>query len=71
MGYYFAMSPCFGCKNLFSYNPELVPSVRVNGVREPICANCVKAANPEREKRGLAKIEVLPGAYEAAEEGGL
>lgn len=67
MGAYFAMSPCFGCKAIFSYNPDLVPSVVVKGRREPICADCVKAANPLREKNGLEPIVVLPGAYDTVE----
>lgn len=60
---------CVGCKTPFSFHPNLVPSVRVNGSREPICKACVEKANPERVKRGLDPIAVLPGAYEAAEEG--
>jgi len=67
-GYVFATSDCYGCKNLFSYNPNLVPSVRVNGVREPICANCVERANPERIKNGLEPISVMPEAYEPCAE---
>ncbi len=54
MGYYFAFSPCYGCRQLFSYNPELVPSVVVGGVREPICAVCVERANPRRRERSGA-----------------
>lgn len=36
MGYVFATSACYGCKRIFNYNPNLVPSVRINGVRELI-----------------------------------
>lgn len=68
MGYVFCTSSCIGCGKLMTYNPHLVPSVRVNGVREPICAICVEAANPERKKRGLDPIVVMPGAYEACDE---
>jgi hypothetical protein len=67
MGYMTAMSACFGCNRLFSYNPERVPSIRVNGEREPICAECVARANPERAKNGLELIVPLPGAYDAEE----
>ena len=70
-GYYFATAACVNCGHLFTFNPDLVPSVRVNGVREPICKACVDYANPVRVKNGLEPIRVLPGAYEPAQEGGL
>ncbi len=68
MGYVSVLGVCFGCKQPFSFNPDKVPSIRVNGVREPVCRACVARVNPERVKNGLAPIEILPGAYEAAEE---
>lgn len=68
MGYVFCTAPCYGCGKLFTFNPNLVPSIRVAGKREPICADCVAAANPEREKRGLPLITVAPGAYEPCDE---
>jgi hypothetical protein len=59
----------------FSYNPEIVPSIRVNarrqpdpnGIAEPVCQTCVDAANPKRKANGLQPIVVLPGAYDCAE----
>lgn len=59
-----AMSPCASCKRIISYNPNKVPSVRVNGEREPVCRSCIERANPERVKRGLPPINILPGAYD-------
>lgn len=67
MGFMFAMGTCYGCKRPFTFNPDLVPSVRVDGSREPICLACVAIANPEREKNGLAPIVPLDGAYEPQE----
>lgn len=70
MAFMLATGTCCACKGLFSFNPERVPSVRVpapDGPREPICKACVDRANPERVKRGLLPIQVLPGAYEAEE----
>ena len=75
MAFMLATSPCFACGQSFSYNPELVPSIRVNakgsydpnGTAEPICRPCVERANPVRIKNGLEPIVILPGAYEAAE----
>lgn len=63
----FAMSACYGCKQFFSYNPDLVPSIVVDGVREPVCQSCVDVVNPRRIANGLEPINVLPGAYEPAE----
>jgi hypothetical protein len=62
------MGPCYSCKALFSFNPNLVPSIRINGNREPICQNCIERANPLRKANGLEEIVALPGAYDACEE---
>ena len=75
MGYMFVLSPCFNCKTLISYNPERVPSIRVNragqpdpnGTREPVCRACIERANPVRIQNGLEPITILPGAYEPEE----
>lgn len=68
MGYLMVMGPCFGCGRLFAFSAERVPSVVVDGARQPICADCVARTNPMREANGLEPITVLPGAYEADEE---
>lgn len=68
MGYMFAMGNCAGCHQPFSFNPTWVPSVRVNGVKEPICRNCVLVANPKRIANGLEPIEPHPEAYEPMDE---
>ena len=69
MGYYFAFGECYGCKQMFSFNPDLVPSIRINGVKEPICQSCVERVNPQRIANGLEPIRPMAGAYGAAEEG--
>ena len=71
MGYAFIMGQCFGCKQMFSFNPNKVPSIRIDGVKQPVCQSCVTIANPKRKANGLEPIEVLPGAYEPCEEGEL
>jgi hypothetical protein len=68
LGYAFATSPCIGCGQLFSYNPLRVPSLTVNGSREPICAGCVERVNPRRIANGLAPIVPAPDAYEPVDE---
>ena len=70
MGYVFITSACYGCKRIFSYHPNRVPSIRDprTGAREPICRACVERANPVRIANGLEPIKPLPGAYDAADE---
>lgn len=68
MGYAMAVSPCIGCGTPFMFNPNKVPSVRVAGIREPICRTCVEKANPKRRELGLAPIEIHPDAYEPINE---
>lgn len=60
----FALGQCYCCHGLFSFNPELVPSITVNGTREPVCRSCIELANPRRIAGGLPPIEPLPGAYD-------
>lgn len=67
MGYMMAMGPCIGCKALFSFNPNKVPSVPIDGKKEPICRNCVERVNPMRIENGLEPIIPAPGAYEGEE----
>ena len=68
MGYAFATSACFGCGRLFTYNPVRVPSIRIKGVREPICLACITATNPKRIANGLEPITPHPEAYEPCDE---
>lgn len=63
-GYVFCHSACFSCGKPFAYNPNKVPSIRINGAREPICQTCVDIANPIRIKNGLSVIVPHPDAYE-------
>jgi len=49
---------------VFTFNPHLVPSIPIGGVRQPVCGACVERANIERRENGRPLIEVLPGAYD-------
>ena len=71
MGYVMAVGPCIGCKGIFSYNPVRVPSIRVNGKREPICQACIDRINPIRKANGVPEIVPHIDAYLAADEGEL
>ena len=69
MAYVLCTSECYGCKRIFSYNPIRVPSIRIKGVREPVCRDCVESViNPQRAKDGLEPFVPAPDAYEACDE---
>jgi hypothetical protein len=68
MGYVTAMGACIGCNRPFSFNPMKVPSITINGRKEPICADCVARVNPMRKANGLEPIVPAPDAYEACDE---
>jgi hypothetical protein len=69
MSFMLAHGCCCGCGSLFSFNPNRVPSIRVNGVREPVCQSCIERSNRIRAAANppLPLIEILPGAYDAEE----
>jgi hypothetical protein len=67
MAYMSVIGPCYGCGRVFSFNADWVPSVIVNGQREPICLACVERANPLRIASGLEPIKPHPDAYEPQE----
>lgn len=67
-GWVSCIAPCIGCGQPFAFHPHRVPSVVVNGSREPICQSCVDQANPRRIAEGLEPIVPLPGAYEPCPE---
>jgi hypothetical protein len=71
MGFVSAMGTCIGCKRIFNFNPVRVPSITINGSKEPICANCVERVNPMRIKNGLQPIVPAVDAYDACDEGEL
>ena len=67
MAYMAVIGECAACHRLFHFNANLVPSLVIDGVRQPICQSCVDRANVKREQNGLPPIVPLPGAYEAEE----
>ena len=64
---------CAGCGVLLSFNPERVPSIRIDGAREPLCRSCHSEWNRiHRTSKGLDPVPIDPMAYEPEpeEEGG-
>jgi len=68
MGYAFAVSACIGCGMIFTYNPVYVPSLDVNGNREPVCPSCFEWRQNWREENGLEREPLHPDAYEPCPE---
>lgn len=70
-GYMTLIATCINCKQTFTCNPNLVPSIPAaltsTGEKEPVCLRCIEIANPQRIANGLDPIVPLPGAYDAAE----
>lgn len=62
-GYILAFGNCWACQNTFAFDPDRVPSIVVDGKREPLCRHCVKRANKIRKAAGAPLIVVLPDAY--------
>lgn len=65
MGYMIAMGYCVACKGIVHFNPNLVPSIRVNGKREPLCRSCAERWNelhPEQAR------PISDKAYDVADE---
>jgi hypothetical protein len=74
MGYSFAAAPCVGCGETITFDPERVPSIRINekrlpdpkGDRMPLCEACVRQIN---KAFGKDVITIPSGAYEPADDG--
>jgi hypothetical protein len=50
------------------FNPIRVPSVRINGKREPVCRTCVETLNAKRKLVGAEPWPIPPDAYEPVDE---
>jgi hypothetical protein len=71
MGFLFCLGHCIACEKTLCFNPDHVPSIRVDGSREPLCFNCFTRWNKiHREDKGLEPVQLHPNAYGPAEETG-
>lgn len=69
MGYAFILAQCANCNRPISCNPRRVPSIRVNGVKEPICKVCFDKWNEiHRTSKGLEPVPLHEDAYEPIDE---
>ena len=55
---------CWGCGKMFSFNPNRVPSIRVEGERQPVCLDCITATNEKRKEMGVDLFPIPTDAYE-------
>ncbi len=68
MGYMITTSNCVACNSLITFNPDHVPSLVVNGQREPLCRSCHGRWNEiHRTSKGLEPIPIHAEAYGAKE----
>jgi len=68
MGYALAFGACIVCKQPFSFNPVRVPSLLIDGRREPVCRSCMRRANILRQQEGKPLLTIHPHAYEGCPE---
>lgn len=69
MGYCYCVGFCIACKTPITFNPVRVPSLVVNGQREPLCERCFNRWNElHRTSKGLPPEPLLEGAYEPVDE---
>ena len=61
MGYAYMVGNCVACKRLIHFNPHRVPSLMINGYREPLCRTCAERWNEIHKGQ---EREILSGAYE-------
>ena len=57
--YALVYSPCVSCGIAFGYNPNRVPSIRIEGVRQAVCKNCIEAENIRRKSLNDPEMPLL------------
>lgn len=62
-----AVDACAACQRTFGFNPKRVPSIPIDGIRRPICLECMERANATRSQNNLKPHLILPNAYGPAE----
>jgi len=64
-GYAFCVGQCCNCGGMITFNPVRVPSLRINGERQPLCEDCARkwiGLHPE------ANATIPPDAYQPVAE---
>lgn len=69
-GYMFVIAECVACEAAITINPDCCPSLRVDGVRQPLCRGCFDRWNViHRTGKGLQPVALHPDAYGVQESG--
>jgi hypothetical protein len=69
MGYAMCMGFCVACKAPIKFNPVRVPSITVNGTRQPLCKSCFNRWNQiHRTSKGLPAEPLAADAYTGCDE---
>lgn len=69
MGYALCYGECYACGKLFYFNPVRVPSFRDgDGVKQPVCLDCITRMNAQRKERGLEEWTIPADAYTECDE---
>ena len=69
MGFAFCVGRCVVCCNSITFNPNKVPAIRIDGEKQPVCADCVARMQQKQRKLKVAVWpDPLPGAYEPCHE---
>ena len=64
-GSMFCHGACISCWKPITFSVARVPSIRVNGSREPLCRACFRQWNKiHRIAKGLPPVPLDPMAYE-------
>jgi hypothetical protein len=68
MAFMYGHGHCINCRARISFNIDFVPTLRVNGEREPLCRSCHAKWNEiHRTSKGLDPVPLHPEAYEPQE----
>jgi len=63
-GFMLLLTPCVACREIMFCNSSHVPSIRVDGKREPLCRSCFDMWNQlHRIDKDLEPVELHPDAY--------
>ena len=74
MGYAMVYDECLRCGYMFGFNPNKVPSFRLESsrwganVKRPVCEPCIHMINADRKRKGVRQFVIPEDAYTAIEE---
>jgi len=68
MAYMWVIGDCINCGTMINFNPNHVPSLIIDGVREPLCEKCFDRWNEiHRISKDYGPVPLHPNAYKPEE----